>query len=149
MALASGKISINVAIRQDLLPKEVKSTAAMIMTAMTILLQVAHILGETVFVMADDFKSYFNQLRLAPSEYHKTEMIHPPRIRAGKTQFATDTVLGFGIKMASNVAQRFGTFLVNCMRHIVDQEEQRWTKSKRATDLDFDDWCLRREAHGA
>jgi hypothetical protein len=110
---------------------------------------VAHILGETVFVMADDFKSYFNQLRLAPSEYHKTGMIHPPRIKAGHIQLATDTVLGFGIKRASNVAQRFGTFLVNCMRHNVDQEEQKWTKEKRAAIPVFDEWCLRREAHGA
>jgi site-specific DNA-cytosine methylase len=117
-------VPINIAIQQDLLPKEVKPTTAMIMTAMTILLEVAYILGETVFVMADDFKSYFNQLRLAPSEYHKTGMIHPPRVKAGRTRFATDTVLGFGIKMASNVAQRFGTFLVNCMRHIIDLEEQ-------------------------
>ena len=82
--------------------------------------------------MADDFKSYFNQLRLAPSEYHKTGTIRTPRAEAGHTQFATDTALGFGIKMTSNVAQRFGTFLVNCMRHIVDQEEQKWTKEKRA-----------------
>ena len=142
-------VPINVAIRQDLLHKEVKPTTAMDMTAMTILLQVVHILGETVFVMADDFKSYFNQLRLAPSEYHKTGMIHPPRVKAGQTQFASDTVLGFGIKMASNVAQRFGTFRVNCMRHIVNQEKQRWTKDKRATNPAFDDWCLRREAYGA
>lgn len=49
----------------------------------------------------------------------------------------------------SMVPQRFGTFLVNCMRHIVDQEEQKWTKEKRAAIPVFDEWCLRREAHGA
>ena len=34
------------------------------------------------------------------------------------------------------------------MRHIVDQEEQKWTREKRAAIPAFDEWCLRREAHG-
>ena len=76
-------------------------------------------------------------------ENRQTAADHTPRVKAGRTRFATDTVLGFGIKMASNVAQRFGTFLVNCMRHIIDLEEQKWIAEKRASIPAFDEWCRR------
>ena len=78
---------------------------------MAILQEAAAILNETIFVVTDDFASFFNQLRLAPSEVAKTGVMHPPR-NGGKVAFGHEKVLGFGIKMASNIAQRFSDFLM-------------------------------------
>ena len=67
--------------------------------------EAADILGLSIFMITDDYASFFNQLRLSKSEYPKTGAMHPPRTGQEQASFAYDTALGFGIKMASNVAK--------------------------------------------
>ena len=78
-------------------PKEVKPRALMQVMAIAILQEAAAILGETIFVITDDFASFFNQLRLAPSEIPKTGVMHPSR-GSGRARFGHDMALGFGVK---------------------------------------------------
>ena len=109
-------VPLNEAISESVWPKEVKPTALQVCIVMRVLLEAAQALGETVFVITDDYKSFFNQLRLSPSEYAKTGAAHPPRAGQERISFAFDTVLGFGIKMASNIAQRFADFIVHIFK---------------------------------
>ena len=119
-------VPINIATQQGLLPKGARPTTAMAMAAMATLLGVAYTLGGAAFVVAGGPKPCPNQLRLAPFGHHKAGMAHPPRVRVGRTRPATDTVLGFGAKVAPGVAQRFGTPLANCMGHTIGLGGQKW-----------------------
>ena len=116
MMMAVRVIPLNEAISESIWPKEVKPNALQVCIIMRILLEAAQCLNETVFMITDDYASFFNQMRLSPSEYCKSGAVHPPRQHQERVSFAYDTVLGFGIKMASNVAQRFANFLVHIMR---------------------------------
>ena len=109
-------LPLNEAIAGSAWPKESKPRALHVVCAIAILQEAAAILGETIFVVTDDFKSFFNQLRLAPSEYCKTGVLHPPRPGQARARFAYDTVLGFGVKMASNIAQRFADLIAQIFR---------------------------------
>ena len=66
--------------------------------------EAAALLQMQLLMATDDFASFFNQLRLAPEEMHKTGVMNPPRKGQLSAQFAIDKVLGFGIRTASNVA---------------------------------------------
>ena len=141
-------VPINIATQQGLLPKGARPTTAMAMAAMATLLGVAYTLGGAAFVVAGGPKPCPNQLRLAPFGHHKAGMAHPPRVRVGRTRPATDTVLGFGAKVAPGVAQRFGTPLANCMGHTIGLGGQKWVAGGRAPTPAFGGWCRRRGAHG-
>ena len=65
------------------------SIAMDIVIVMRVLLEAAQILGEKMFCICDDYKSFFNQLRLSPSEYAKTGVIHPPRKARAKSPLLT------------------------------------------------------------
>ena len=73
---------------------------------------------------------------------HKTGVMHPPRKGQLSAQFAIDKVLGFGIRMASNVAQRFA----NLIRHVfcceVDTMEVGTIQQLRNVSPKFDQWCF-------
>ena len=75
---------------------------------------------------------------------HKTGVMHPPRKGQMSAQFAIDKVLGFGIRMASNVAQRFA----NLIRHVFCREMKRMEEDSiqqlRDASPKFDQWCLHR-----
>ena len=87
-----------------------------VMIVIRVLQEATQLLGSTVFCICDDYKSFFNQLRLSPSCYSQTGAIHSPRPGHQSVSFAYDKVLGFGIKMASNIAQRFADFLVHIFK---------------------------------
>ena len=75
---------------------------------------------------------------------HKTGVMHPPRKGQLSAQFAIDKVLGFGIRMASNVAQRFA----NLIRHVFCREMDRMEADSilqlRSASPKFDQWCIHR-----
>lgn len=114
-------LTLNRAIRGVLLEKEVKPTASIMVAATAILLSVASLLGLKLFLFWDDFSSFFNQMRLAPNEVYRTGGILPPRKLAlglpRSARFSGDTVLGFGIIMASNVCKRFASWMMNVCLH--------------------------------
>ena len=141
-------VPLNEAISGSDWPKEVKPDVTTVMIAMRILKEAADLLGTVVFIITDDYKSFFNQLRLARSEYCKTGSIHPPRKCESSVSMAYDTVLGFGIKMASNIAQWFADFLVHIFRvtiaPIMDQLAAKWMSESSH----FGDWWRKRSAMG-
>ena len=91
-------------------PKEPKLHALHVMVAMTVLLEASPITDLNVFAITPDYASFFNQLRLIVSEYCKTGVVHPPQKGQTMAQFGFDIVLGFVIKMGSNIAQRLADF---------------------------------------
>ena len=97
-------VPLNEAIADSLWPNEIKPSAMDVVIVMRVLLEAAQILHGEVFCICDDYKSFFNQMRLSPSEYSKTGVTHPPRQGQERVSFAFDKVFGFGIKMASNIA---------------------------------------------
>ena len=111
--------SLNECISESSWSEEVKPMALHVVIAMRVLKEAADLLSTSVLVITDDYKSFFNQLRLARSKYCKSGIMHPPRIGEDRATFAYDTVLGFGIKMASNVAQRFADFLAHIFRKAI------------------------------
>ena len=126
-------------------PKEVKPNALDVMIALRVLKEAADILDLSVFVLTDDYKSFFNQMRLSKSEYCKTGAMHPPRPGQEQAGFAYDTVLGFGIEMASNVAQRFADFLVHIFRQTLKPEMDKLIDGYREQSPDFDRWVMSRQ----
>ena len=100
------------AISKSIWPKEVKPSALDVMLVIRILQEAAQLLGLTLF----GFKSFFNQLRLSKGGYAQTSEVHPPRKGQSSITFGYDKVLGFGIKMASSIAQRFADFLVHIFK---------------------------------
>ena len=145
-------VPLNRAIREDLLEKEVKPTGSMMVTSVAILLSVAALLHHRLFLFCDDFASFFNQMRLAPGEVYRTGGILPPRQSASGNQqpatFSGDTVLGFGIIMASNVAQRFASWMMNVFCAILDQELVPLVTKYRQQFPHFDQWWIRRSKLG-
>ena len=89
--------SLNQSSLENSWPKEVKPGALCVTIAMRVLKEADDILGTCVFVITDDYKSFFNQMRLALSEYPMTGVMHPPRPGQGRASFAYDSVLGSGI----------------------------------------------------
>ena len=141
-------VPINEAIAQNEWPKEVKPSALDVVIAMRVLLEAAQVLGEKVFCICDDFKSFFNQLRLSPSEYCKTGVVHPPRVGQSSVSFSYDKVLGFGLKMASNIAQRFADLLVHIFRKAVAPAVKAAAKELSVSNLSFQKWWLQRLSLG-
>ena len=141
-------IPLNEAISCSEWPKQVMPGALDVVTAMRVLKEAAQILGEAVFVVTDDYKSFFNQLRLSVSEYCKTGAVHPPRPGQEGVTFAYDTVLGFGVKMASNIAQRFADLLVIIFRRKLAPFMQALAARKCAVSAEFTQWWEHREQLG-
>jgi hypothetical protein len=115
--------------------------------AIAILQEAAAILGETIFVVTDDFASFFNQLRLAPSEIPKTGVMHPPR-GSGRARFGHDRVLGFGIKMASNIAQRFADFMVFILKRRLQPVVEAIAAALCSKSAEFAEWWAHRQSLG-
>ena len=136
--------SLNESVSEGWWPKEIKPDSICVMIAMRILKEAADILDTCVFVITDDYKSFFNQMRFAPSEYSMTGVMHPPRTGESKASFAYDTVLGFGIKMASNVAKRFADLLVHISRKAIDPAMDKLVKQHSEENAEFNRWVNHR-----
>ena len=141
-------VPLNEAISESWWPKEVKPSALDVMIVMRVLQEAAQALGETIFCICDDYKSFFNQLRLSPSEYCKTGAVHPPRAGQQYATFAYDRVLGFGLKMASNIAQRFADFLVHVFKKAVKPVMEQIAERLCQSNAKFKDWWASRSALG-
>ena len=141
-------IPLNESIDRVAWQKEVKPTTLIVVIAMKVLQEAVIILETVVFVITDDFKSVFNQLRLSRCEYSMTGAVHPPRAGEDRVTFAYDSVLGFGIKMASNVAQRFADFLVHIFRKALAPVVQRLAARFCAESTEFGSWWEHRQSLG-
>ena len=61
------------------LPQEIKPRSIDLLTGIRIMHEAAALLQMQLLLAAGDFASFSNQLRLAPEEMHKTDVMHPPR----------------------------------------------------------------------
>ena len=137
-------VPLNEAIANCMWPKEVKPSALDVVIVMRVLLEAAQLLGQQVFYICDDYASFFNQLRLSPSEYAKTGVVHPPRKGQDQVSFAYDRVLGFGLMMANNVAQRLADFLVHIFRKAITPVVRADVERLSASHPDFERWWSQR-----
>ena len=127
-------------------PKERKPTITQVARALSILCAAAAFIAtpaspSATYVVGDDFKDYFNQLVMAPSERHKLGVVFLARSAAeahadgpaadtppwlGGTEplnFISEKQLGFGTHGASNIAQRFSDSLLDLFREDMDAAE--------------------------
>ena len=101
------------------IPKEHKPTLRQAMRNLAILLHVASLTGEQVFLFTDDVADYFNQLRLAAEEEWKSVVVTLSTpgdatydvSRGPELRYVNERVLGFGTTRSSNYAQRHTNLL--------------------------------------
>ena len=75
---------------------------------------------------------------------HKTGVMYPLREGQLSTQFAIDKVLGFGIRMTSNVDQRFANLIRHVFCREMDKMEEDAIQQLRSASPKFDWRCLHR-----
>ena len=97
-------------------PKENKPTVADVLTVLALFSHLAFVLKEPVYTAADDFKNFFNQLHLAPEEFWKCGMVLS---KLGKPIYAAEYIMPFGLRPASNIAQRlnFADAILGTWKH--------------------------------
>jgi hypothetical protein len=117
-------ISLNTASRAATWPKEVKPTLADAAQDLAVLRHIADRLGEEVYVLADDYKSFFNQFATHPSEWWKSCFLWLRSDGAAAAPaWVREHVLGFGLSPSSNIAQRFADAMLWVLEQRVDAAE--------------------------
>ena len=96
------------------LPQEIKPRSIDLLTGIRIMHEAAALLQMQLLIATDDFASFFDQLRLAPEEMHKTGVMHPPRKGQLCAQFAIDKMLARvrhsnGLKRSTTICQPCST----------------------------------------
>jgi hypothetical protein len=105
-------LSINAASKLASWSKEVKPTLAELASDMAILLHAATLFGDDTYILVDDFKIFFNQFRLHPSEWWKSTFLWTNQ---GSPAWVVEYVLGFGMGPSSNIAQRFADAIMDLL----------------------------------
>ena len=127
-------------------PKENKPTLADVLTTLALFSFLAAQLSLSVYTAADDFKNFFNQLRLAPEEFWKCGMILS---ELGDPRYAAEYIMTFGLRPASNIAQRFADAIVSIWRRRMLEAEITHTEALMETDPDFAAWVQSRGGSGS
>ena len=70
-----------------------------------------------VFILGDDFKDFFMNLRHRPEELWKTNMVLQI---SGQTKFVNEKVMGFGVHPNSKIAQELAELITDIFRHEMD-----------------------------
>ena len=135
-------VAIKGLLEEEKWPKEWKPTLAAFLAAMAILLHVAAICNEPVFFFSDDIKACFNQLFLAPQQWHKAVSMFRDRTSSNPL-FIVEYMMPFGIQCASNIAQGWTHLLVHLVRHTMDAMEAAAVEKNPAVVA----WVVERESH--
>jgi len=91
---------------------------------MTVLGHAGPVLGQPMFVLTADAKDFFNQLRLAAWAIHHVGLLWLPLDMTHESfSFVAEYTLGFGITMASNIAQRFANGLIDIFLRAFDEAD--------------------------
>ena len=107
-------------------------TLAQAMRALVVLSRAAHLLGESIYVVGDDVKDYFNHLTHASEELYKMNIVFinsgdvdDPEFSApkGSLVFINEKRMGFGLHPNSMIAQEFSEVLMHLLRQDVDSVE--------------------------
>ena len=128
----------NPRVSSPLWPKERKPTLCHLLVAMAFLLAMGNMLSVPLFTAADDFRNFFNQFMLSPEEYWKCGMIISEKAKA---VFASEFIMTFGLRPASNIAQRFADAILEIWRKRMDIIEAPHINELRRTVPAFDLWC--------
>lgn len=117
-------------------PKERKPQLVDVMRDISVLRRASEVLQQPAYSFGDDAKDYFNQLAMAPCEYHKLGITflskggEAPGVEPDELFYISEKQLPFGLHPASNVAQRFSDALLDLFRAELDAEE--WEMNQRA-----------------
>ena len=105
---------INVAIRQVGRPRERKPTNAELAHDTAVLRYAADLWGEDLFLISEDFKGWFNQFAVHPSDWFKQTFLWLRRGPLGEIipTWLVEYVMGFGMSNSSGIAQRFSDALL-------------------------------------
>ena len=122
-------------------PQENNPTLSDVLTTLALFSHLAAMLSLTVYTAADDFKNFFNQLRLAPAEFWKCGMILS---QLGDPKYASEYIMTFGLRPASNIAQRFANAIVSIWRRRMLAAELEHTEALMETNADFAQWVRSR-----
>lgn len=110
-------------------PYECKPRLSHVEHDLAILNHLAFLTDDFVYGISDDIKDFFNHFKLAPDNYWMACLMTLSQVGdamyngAAEVIFAAERVLGFGYKMASNEAQRFGDAMNVILRRFMDQIE--------------------------
>ena len=115
----------NVAIKQAEWHPEWKPTIAAFLQALAILLHVSTLAAAAsvsmpIFFFSDDESKCFNQLFLAPEQWHKAVTLLQHQ---GAPRWAAEYIMPFGVQCASNIAQGWAHLLMHLVRHVMDAME--------------------------
>jgi len=118
--------------------KEIKPTTEMAKRDLLLASRAGKLLGMPVYVRVADAKDYFSQLRMAPEDLRKLNLVflrssvelksYEESGGSADLVFVSEKVLGFGCHAASNIAQRFSEMLL-------------WMYRRRMTAADAENLC--------
>jgi integrase len=117
--------AINNATRAAGSPREEKPTNAQLAAAVAVLRLAADMFGEDLFVLSEDFKAWFNQFGVHPSEWFKQTFQWLRRGPMGELipTWLCEYVMGFGMANSSGIAQRFADALLWLLLRRFDESE--------------------------
>ena len=117
--------AINVAIRTAGYPKERKPTNGELAHDVAVLRLAADLWGEDLFLLSEDFKGWFNQFAVHPSEWFKQTFLWLRRSTTGQPipSWLVEYVMGFGMSSSSGIAQRFSDALLWLLLRRFDASE--------------------------
>jgi hypothetical protein len=116
--------SLNEASKEAPWVGEIKPTLDDLSNDMAVLLHAGGVLGLKLYQLTDDFKFFFNQLALHPSQWHLTTFLWLSSLEEDAVPaHVMEYVLGFGLSPSSNVAQRFADAIMWLLRRRVDKED--------------------------
>jgi hypothetical protein len=128
-----GVKSLNEASKEAAWVPEVKPKLDGLSNDMAVLLHAGGVLGLKLYQFTDDFKWFFNQLALHPSQWHLITFMWLTSLEEDAVlAHVMEYVLGFGLSPSSNVAQRFAEGILWLLRRRVHKDEA----ALRAADKD-------------
>lgn len=126
------------------LPPEVKSGPKAVMNDTAVLRRIGDCIGFLLIYFTDDMADFFLQLKLHPSELWKVTF--PWLDDDGELIYIAETVLGFGLSFAPNVAQRFANVICQIFLDQFVEADAPCLAADMANHPNLDEWVGHRRA---
>jgi hypothetical protein len=133
---------LNVACQEGEWPHEGKPRVSDIMDFVTALFNLKVETGWEFFGGSEDMKKWFNQFATRPEEYWKTCALFEEE---GLPQWYTEEVMTFGLRPASNVAQRGANFFMAILTREMARSDLQVIPALRKQCPAFNRWLSQRE----
>ena len=115
-------VPTNEQMERDEQPPERKSLTLHVLRDLAILLAISLVWKEPLLAFTHDFKDFFNQLHLHPSQTWMATILWS---EAGRMRHYIEKSLAFGQKKSSNYAQRWANAVITIMWSRFDAEERK------------------------